>query len=88
MPIGAPKAPDCSIQKSDVLCFHQHSGFVPDIFEFSRGPPGFPQASDFGPCRIPDDPVPRQNVRDVNKLEFWLYFTHLNTQLGFVLARF
>ena len=63
-------------------------GFVPAIFEFSRGPPGFPQSGNFGPCHIPHDPVPRPNVCDVKKLEFWFYFTHLSTQLGFVLSSF
>jgi hypothetical protein len=51
-------------------------------------PPGFPQSSNFVPCRIPHDPVSRRNVCGVKKLEFWLYVTHLSTQLGFVLGSF
>ena len=40
------------------------------------------------PATSPRRPVPRPGVCDVNKLEFWFYFTHLRTQLGLVLSSF
>ena len=40
------------------------------------------------PATSPTIQSPAPNVGDVKKLEFWLYFTHLSTQLGFVLSSF
>ena len=86
--ICAQYAHNLQPSKSHVLLFKVLLEFVPTIFVFPRDPPDSSRSDNFEPCRIPPVQNPRRNECGVQKLGLRPYFTHLSTQLGFVLSSF